>query len=86
MKYQLKKQLKKYLNKKIEFFNKAIELNLELAAAYDSKGIALYESKRYEDNLNCFNKAIEFDSTNISAQNYTEIIEALLNVSLFFFI
>jgi len=53
--------LHKYENA-IDYFDKAIELNLEDAYVWNSKGAVLNDHlDKHEDALKCFNKAIELD-------------------------
>lgn len=43
----------------VEYYTKCLELNPKDAEAWDSKGAALYALKRYEEAINCFDRALE---------------------------
>jgi len=49
------------IQKAIEFFDKAITFDGEYFPAWNNKGIALLELKRYKDALECFNNVIDIN-------------------------
>ena len=57
------------LNKKIEYYDKSIELNPNYTVVYSYKGNALYSLKNYEQAIDCFNKAIEINPKFSEAYN-----------------
>ncbi|AKB24116.1 hypothetical protein MSMTP_0647 [Methanosarcina sp. MTP4] len=48
--------------KKIEYFDKVIELKPDFAGAWNLKGLEYVVLKRYEDAIACFDKALEIRS------------------------
>jgi tetratricopeptide (TPR) repeat protein len=48
-------------NKRIEYFSKAIELNPNLAAAYEKRGLHYYYQRKYDKAINDYSKLIEFE-------------------------
>jgi tetratricopeptide (TPR) repeat protein len=46
----------------IKFFDKAIDFDEEYFPAWNNKGIALLELKRYKEALECFNKVLNLNS------------------------
>ena len=46
----------------VEFFNKAINLDEDFFPAWNNKGIALLELKKYEQALDCFEQVIRINS------------------------
>lgn len=54
-----------YHDKAVKFYNKAIELDPKHAAAWLKKGISLSMLGKYESSIECYDKAIELDSTDI---------------------
>lgn len=47
-------------NKRIEYFSKAIELNPNLAAAYEKRALHYYYQRKYDKAINDYSKLIEF--------------------------
>jgi tetratricopeptide (TPR) repeat protein len=54
-----------YHDKAVEFYNKAIEIDPKHAAAWLKKGISLSMLGKYESSIECYDKAIKFDSTDV---------------------
>ena len=52
------------LEEAIASYNRALELNPDLAEAWISKGIALYRLGKFEEAIVCFEKAIELEPNN----------------------
>ncbi|MGB9977958.1 tetratricopeptide repeat protein [Methanobacterium sp.] len=50
------------IQKAIEFFNKATDFDEEYFPAWNNKGIALLELKKYKEALECFNKVLSLNS------------------------
>jgi tetratricopeptide (TPR) repeat protein len=48
-------------NKRIEYFSKAIDLNPNLAAAYEKRGLHYYYQRKYDKAINDYSKLIEFE-------------------------
>ena len=67
--YFKKGQEAKDPQEKIEFYNKAIELNPNYAEAYNYRGLAYNDKKYYEMALSDYNKAITFDPNYANAYN-----------------
>jgi tetratricopeptide (TPR) repeat protein len=60
----------KDLEKTLEFYDKAIEINPNYAEALYDKGVSLFNLKQYEKSQQCFNKAIDLDPCYTSAWYY----------------
>jgi tetratricopeptide (TPR) repeat protein len=54
-------------NKRIEYFSKAIELNPNLAAAYEKRGLHYYYQRKYDKAINDYSKLIEFEPLEATA-------------------
>ena len=57
------------LNRKIEFYSQAIELNPKFAEAYNNRGNAKSNMKRYEEAIEDYDKAIGFNPNFAEAYN-----------------
>lgn len=53
----------------LEYFNKAIELNPEFAAAYNNRGVMMLAEKQFEKALDDFHQAIHYKSDYVEAYN-----------------
>lgn len=53
----------------LEYFNKAIELNPEFAAAYNNRGVMMLADKQFEKALDDFQQAIHYKSDYVEAYN-----------------
>jgi len=52
-----------------QYFDKATELNPEYAAAWNNKGIALFNQREYEEAIKAYDKAIELNPEDAYAWN-----------------
>ena len=48
----------KDLRKKVEYYNKVLEIEPENAKAWNNKGIALSKLEKYEEAIECFDKSL----------------------------
>lgn len=49
------------VERSLEFFNNALDIDDQYAPAWNNKGVALLSLKRYEEALNCFEHVIELN-------------------------
>lgn len=62
----------------IEFYNSAIALKPEYSIAFNNKGISLFNLGKYDEALECFNKAIQLDPNNENAYTNRENFQRVL--------
>ena len=67
--------------KKIEYFDKVIELKPDFAGAWNLKGLEYVVLKRYEDAIACFDKALEIRPSYPEARYNKEDAETELRKS-----
>ena len=65
---------KKELEKALNCFNKALELNPEYSYAWHKKGLIFEKQKNYLDAIKCYDRALESDPSNIF--NWNDILKA----------
>jgi len=49
------------VDKSIEFFDSALNINKDYVSAWNDKGVALMELKKYQDALKCFEEVIQLE-------------------------
>ncbi len=67
--------------KKIEYFDKVIELKPDFAGAWNLKGLEYVVLKRYKDSIACFDKALEIRPSYPEARYNKEDAETELRKS-----
>lgn len=51
----------------VEFFDKVLAMNPEIAEAWSNKGVALFRMGRTDEAIECYNRSLAIDSKNLDA-------------------
>ena len=69
---QGEKKFDTMINKSIGHLKKATELKAQDATAFNNLGLSLFEAKKYEEAIECYTKAIVFESQEVKENRGSE--------------